>query len=389
MRFAAFLEDGREELLAALRPYSEERAAERPGEGRWSVLECVEHIVAVEERHLRWLERARAIEPRRDDDRALRLFTTIRNRFDRVEAPEVLKPKGRFATLDEARTAFISVRARVVALVRERGEDLYALGAHHPFFGSVNGVELVQLIDGHARRHTEQILTLWDEPVVAPPPVEPTRAPRPEDAPRAAAVIPAVLTPIEQLASPPEESLRNARLSGLHWIGAQAAVFEAEGCVLERLRLGEASFGSIRWKDVRVIGCDLANLHARRLCLERVEFIDCRLTGLAADDHDWQDVLVRNADGRYANLQRGRFRNCEFADVQWQEADLREAELRGCVVRNCRLERADLRGAALAGVDFRGSQVEEMLVGVTDLRGAIVDPAQAVVLSLVLGLRIG
>jgi hypothetical protein len=34
---------------------------------------------------------------------------------------------------------------------------LYSIGAKHPYFGNVNGVEIVRLIDGHASRHAEQI----------------------------------------------------------------------------------------------------------------------------------------------------------------------------------------------------------------------------------------
>jgi uncharacterized protein YjbI with pentapeptide repeats len=62
--------------------------------------------------------------------------------------------------------------------------------------------------------------------------------------------------------------------------------------------------------------------------------------------------------------------------------------LSGSVFRSCNLTRADLRGAKLQNTDFRTSEVEGMLVGMTDLQGAIVDPAQAMVFARVLGLQI-
>jgi hypothetical protein len=78
----------------------------------------------------------------------------------KVEAPEVLRPRGRFATFDDALAAFQAIRDRNVGEVRERGKAIYSLGISHPRFGELNGGELVQLMDGHARRHADQIREL-------------------------------------------------------------------------------------------------------------------------------------------------------------------------------------------------------------------------------------
>lgn len=389
MRFAALLETGREDFLESVAGLTDGEASAKPDPNRWSILECAEHVVLFEERHLRWIELGRSIEPQRDDNRELRLFTNIRNQFTKLDSPEALRPKGRFRCLAEVRSAFETARGRTIQLVEDRGDGLYAIGVRHPFFGPVNGAEVIQLIDGHARRHADQIRALRQPATTEPEAPPPVGARRPERSERLPAVLPATLEDLGEAVRPPEGlALRQTHLSEVDWRAAQPPAIQAEGCLLERVKLAEAEAGVIRWTDVRLVGCDLANLRVRRLCLERVEFIDCRLTGLSAAEHDWQDVLIENCDTRYANLQGGRFRHCEFVGTNWREADLREAELGGALIRHCRLERADLRGAALAGVDFRGSQVEGMLVGLNDLRGAIVDPAQAVVLALVLGLRI-
>jgi uncharacterized protein YjbI with pentapeptide repeats len=58
------------------------------------------------------------------------------------------------------------------------------------------------------------------------------------------------------------------------------------------------------------------------------------------------------------------------------------------VFRSCELARADLHGAKLQNTDFRSSEVVGMVVGMNDLRGAIVDPAQAMIFARVLGLQI-
>ena len=56
------------------------------------------------------------------------------------------------------------------------------------------------------------------------------------------------------------------------------------------------------------------------------------------------------------------------------------------VFRQCDLSQADFRGATLKGADLRGSLLEGLLVGPHDLRGVIVEPAQAVRIAGLLGL---
>ncbi len=165
--------------------------------------------------------------------------------------------------------------------------------------------------------------------------------------------------------------------------------FRMEVSLLERVQFAGGQFGSVVWKDVRLVGCDLANVVARRIALTRVELVDCRLTGFRAITLDWQDVLIQNGDARYAQLQGGKFR---YLRIRWMQLAGRRfsgsGNLSGSIFRSCDLARADLRRAKLRNTDFRKSEVEGMLVGMGDLQGAIVDPAQAMILARVLGLQI-
>jgi hypothetical protein len=148
----SILQAGRRDFLYAVAG----QADIRPRSG-WSVLECLEHVVAVEERHFAWLTSAEEIVSARDADKELRLFSIMRSRLNKVETPEAFVPRGRFATVEPAVAAFETARARMVEVVRAKGDAIYAVGVTHPYFGDVNGAELVQLADGHARRHAEQI----------------------------------------------------------------------------------------------------------------------------------------------------------------------------------------------------------------------------------------
>jgi DinB superfamily len=172
MGFITILEAGRGDFLDATREISAEQACAKPTSKRWSVLECIEHVIAIEERHLSWISNGTEIPARRDFEKEMRLFTTIRSRLTKVEAADVVHPRGRFPTLAAAVAEFKAVRDRSVQLVEECSDALYSIGVEHPYFGRVNGAELIQLIDGHARRHAEQIRETCDSQT------ETTRMPR-------------------------------------------------------------------------------------------------------------------------------------------------------------------------------------------------------------------
>jgi uncharacterized protein YjbI with pentapeptide repeats len=183
-------------------------------------------------------------------------------------------------------------------------------------------------------------------------------------------------------------TIQDQCLQDLERTNLKVNAFRAEGSVLERVQLAGGQFGSVVWKDLRLLGCDLANIRAHRIALVRVELIDCRIAGLLATAVNWEDVFIQNGDVRYAQFQGGMFRSCEFDRCNWQEADLQNSDLIGSVFRSCNLARADFRGAKLQNTDLRKSEVEGMLVGMNDLRGAIVDPTQAMVFAQLLGLQI-
>lgn len=157
MSLITILETGRRDFLEATRDISPEVASGKPTPKSWSVLECIEHVVAVEDRFLGWIANGTAIAPQRSEEKEIRLSTSIRNRTIKAQAPEAVHPQGRFDTLAEALAEFKAVRDRSIQVVQERGDLLYSIGTVHPRFGNMNGAELIHLIDGHARRHAEQI----------------------------------------------------------------------------------------------------------------------------------------------------------------------------------------------------------------------------------------
>jgi hypothetical protein len=133
-------------------------ASAAPSADCWSVLQCAEHVVAVEERFFDKLQTAERTEtPQPDAQREAGLAARITNRSTKAVAPEWVQPRGRFATLDEAAAQFNVTRDRSIRYAEEHSDELYGLSIEHPRFGKLNGVELLVIMAGHAQRHAAQI----------------------------------------------------------------------------------------------------------------------------------------------------------------------------------------------------------------------------------------
>ena len=152
------LEDGRRQLLAAVSGLADDAAAVRPAADRWSVLECLEHLVLVEHRFLEFARTGETRETARvDPAREQSLADAMLDRSARRQAPEAVVPAGRFHSIVEVLAAFNDARDTSVRFVRDQGDKLYTVKAAHPRFGELNGMEVMHLANGHALRHVAQI----------------------------------------------------------------------------------------------------------------------------------------------------------------------------------------------------------------------------------------
>lgn len=158
--------------------------------------------------------------------------------------------------------------------------------------------------------------------------------------------------------------------------------------MFEAVSFSGCTIAGLRLRDVRMIHCDLSNAELRAFDARRVEFVECRLTGVRAFECRWKDILIENCLARYAQFNDGILKHAEFRNSQFDDCDLRGADLSGAIFDQVVLTRADLTGARLEGADLRGAELEGIAARAEDVRGAIVTPAQAMGLARLLGLDI-
>ncbi len=152
------LRRGQQAFLDALNGVPVDLAATRPGPGRWSALECAEHVAVSEDFLFSQLIEARpAGVPVVNHQREAGILARGADRTRPGVSPEVVRPTGRFATLSDALRHFLQSRAETVRFVETCAEDLRARSTTHPLLGPVNGYEILLLMAVHPHRHAKQL----------------------------------------------------------------------------------------------------------------------------------------------------------------------------------------------------------------------------------------
>ena len=156
------LEASHERMLCRVRGLTAEQWTFRPGEGRWSIGECLEHVTLVEARITGRIEKKLedAPEPGKKDlveGKDEMLAKTIPDRSSRAEAPEVARPVGQWPDPEELVAQFNATRARTRRFAAETEDDLRIHFFPHPRFGELDCYQWLLAISLHLDRHGAQI----------------------------------------------------------------------------------------------------------------------------------------------------------------------------------------------------------------------------------------
>jgi len=158
--------------------------------------------------------------------------------------------------------------------------------------------------------------------------------------------------------------------------------------MLQNVVLSKTRFKKVQLLDSRLLGCDLANAEWSEATLSRVELLGCHLTGFQSGEALFQDVLFRECRSSFAQFALAKFKSVRFEDCDLSEANFFEADLSGVTFLHCDLSMADFSKAKLVGADLRGSKIDGMRIGPNELRGATIDPTQAVAFVRGMGIKV-
>ncbi|HYH55119.1 MAG TPA: DinB family protein, partial [Anseongella sp.] len=158
-----------EKLRGSVAGLSEEQLRFKPAEDRWSINQCLEHIVATE-KMLFDMARTELEKPARPERRSevkytdQQLIAGVTDRSEKYKTSEALQPQGKYGSAEEAIKDLETVRAAVLDFIRRADiEDLRNHVVEHPA-GTSDGYQNLLFIAGHSVRHTQQIEEVKSDP---------------------------------------------------------------------------------------------------------------------------------------------------------------------------------------------------------------------------------
>lgn len=158
------LRASRDRLHEVVRAVSGDAWTARPEDGRWTACEILEHLALAEWAVVEFARgmlltapRASGVHSRVADAEVLRAAT---DRTVRLEAPERLRPLGRWSRPGVVCGSLDAARDAALVLAVRSSDALRARVAPHPQLGLLDGAQWLLFLAGHTERHAAQLRAL-------------------------------------------------------------------------------------------------------------------------------------------------------------------------------------------------------------------------------------
>lgn len=185
-----------------------------------------------------------------------------------------------------------------------------------------------------------------------------------------------------------DDYLEKVEISNQIWEDFYKEEFEFDGCSLKKVDLTSSKDTNFSFIDSKLEFCDCSNLSLSFKSVIRCHFLDCKFVGLDLSEELVKDVVFESCDftlSNFSNIQFQNviFKNCKFLDTRFFSCRFKEVEFLESM-----LDHIEVFRSPLTGVDLSTSTLVGGKFCVEDLKGAIVNSEQALVLAKLLGIVI-
>lgn len=170
--------------------------------------------------------------------------------------------------------------------------------------------------------------------------------------------------------------------------GVDASHISLDQLICNQVKLDNSQLKRVQILDSQLRVCSLTNAAWNEATFYRVEVLNSHLTGFCAIEALLQDVLFQHCPGAFAQFRFAKLRSVRFEHCDLSEADFHNADLKDVVFEDCSLTGAEFSAATLANVDLRSSKIDGMRAGPRELRGATLDPEQALAFVRGIGIEV-
>lgn len=158
------LRAGLQTVLQSVSHLSDSQAKFKPAPDQWSIEDIIEHLAVTEHGMYRLI--TAHYEPLAEpaDRGREEMFANLgRNRSKKMEAPERVRPRGRYDSLASALDQFRENRERTIAYIATCEDDLRTRATQH-LLGRMSCQECLMVLIAHPIRHAEQIREIQQAP---------------------------------------------------------------------------------------------------------------------------------------------------------------------------------------------------------------------------------
>lgn len=162
-RAMSYLHATRKMFLDSIDGLSDQQWRYKPAPDRWSVAEVSEHIVLAEDALWDLIQNRVLKQPATPDRKAdlsakdERIMQVVPDRSQRAEAPESVRPSGRWASREAVVQALKERRDRTIAYVQTTQDDLRSHVLKSPVLDELDAYQWILYLAAHSERHIRQI----------------------------------------------------------------------------------------------------------------------------------------------------------------------------------------------------------------------------------------
>jgi DinB superfamily len=165
-----YLKETQKDFLSATEGLSDAQWKFKAAPDRWSIAETAEHIAVTEGMIWGLVSEKIMKSPPTPEKRAEvagkdeLILKAIPDRSRKAQAPEPLRPTGRWATRAELVKEFEATRGKELAYVKDTQDDLRNHFEEHPAMKTMDAYQWLLFNSAHCKRHTAQILEVKADP---------------------------------------------------------------------------------------------------------------------------------------------------------------------------------------------------------------------------------
>jgi hypothetical protein len=159
-----YLNETEKNFVNSFKGLSEAQLKFKPAPDKWSVMEVAEHVAKAEEL-FNGMVTDKVMKSPAEPDKAASvagkeesILAKVPDRSVKAQAPEMLKPTGKWATREELVKEFNETRAKNIAYIKANYPEMRThFMEGPPGTGMMDAYQWMLFMGAHSKRHTEQI----------------------------------------------------------------------------------------------------------------------------------------------------------------------------------------------------------------------------------------